>query len=106
MPHTIATASDAEATSPRFTGSAFRSTALTRTSADDAATGTSGRGVPLAREDFELLPTLWRNPDRVTKGHSGNDILELDTLDGSTLVMIHRRLHGPLTVYKKSAGSI
>ena len=42
-PHTIATAPDA-VTFSRSTGSVFRSTALTRTSAGNAATGTSGGG--------------------------------------------------------------
>lgn len=41
--------------------------------------------IPLARGDYDLIPSMWRNPDRVTKGHSGRDVLELDTIDGGTL---------------------
>ena len=42
LPHTIATAADAVAISPRPTGSGLRSTAFTRTSTCGASTGTSG----------------------------------------------------------------
>lgn len=41
--------------------------------------------IPLARGDYDLIPSMWRNPDRVTNGHSGRDVLELDTIDGGTL---------------------
>lgn len=41
--------------------------------------------IPLARGDYDLIPSMWRNPDRVTKDHSGRDVLELDTIDGGTL---------------------
>lgn len=61
-----------------------------------------GESVPLAEADFELLPTLWRSPDRVREGHSdGRDVLELGMLDGSTLrAVIDRHGRGFRTFYK------
>lgn len=63
---------------------------------------THGESVPLAEEDFELLPSLWRSPDRVLKGHSGGrDVLELDMLDGSTLrVVVDQHGRGIRTIFK------
>lgn len=46
---------------------------------------TRNGNIPLERGDYDLLPSMWRNPDRVVKGHSGRDVLELDTIDGGTL---------------------
>lgn len=66
------------------------------------ANETHGESVPLTEEDFELLPSLWRSPDRVLKGHSGGrDILELDMLDGSTLrAVVDRHGRGIRTIFK------
>ena len=61
---------------------------------------TYGGNVPIERGDMDLLPYLWRSPDRVEEGHSGNDVLELDTISGATLTMVVRKGHGPLTIYK------
>ena len=61
---------------------------------------TYGGNVPVERGDMDLLPYLWRSPDRVEEGHSGNDVLELDTISGATLTMVVRKGHGPLTIYK------
>ena len=46
---------------------------------------TRNGNIPLEHGDYDLLPSMWRNPDRVVKGHSGRDMLELDTIDGGTL---------------------
>lgn len=58
-----------------------------------------GNNIPMTEGDYELLPTLWRDPDRVKKS-KGNDMLELDLLDGSVLTMLFKEGHGPLTLYK------
>ena len=60
-----------------------------------------GANMAITRQDFELVPSLWRSPDRYRAGHSGNDIRELDTFDGHTLVLVTRKGHGPLTLYKR-----
>lgn len=63
---------------------------------------TDKRNVPMNRGDYELLPSLWRNPDRISYDPKRNAYtLELDTFDGNVLTMIFRKLSGPLTVYKK-----
>lgn len=59
-----------------------------------------GKSIPLERGDFELIPSLWRSPSNSYVGHSGNDVAELDTLDGHALVLVTRKGHGPLTIYK------
>lgn len=41
--------------------------------------------IPVSREDYDLIPTIWRTPERISNGHDGRDILELDTMDGGTL---------------------
>lgn len=67
---------------------------------------THGLDAPMTEGDYELLPALWRSPDRVEHdGRRKTDRLELDMLDGSVLTMFVRRGHGPVTVYKKAAGS-
>ena len=65
-----------------------------------------GLNLPMHIEDYELLPSLWRSPDRVTFNKRRNaSMLELDLFDGNVLTMLFRKGHGPLTVYKKAAGS-
>lgn len=46
------------------------------------------RNTPIIQGDIDLLPTIWRSPDRVTKGKDGAIILELDLLDGDTICLI------------------
>ena len=43
--------------------------------------------IPLTAEDMEMLPCLWRNPDRVVKIGGDKFLAELDAFDGSTYVM-------------------
>lgn len=40
--------------------------------------------VPMSEEDLEMLPSLWRNPDRVVKLTGERFQAELDAFDGST----------------------
>lgn len=42
---------------------------------------------PLMPEEMEMLPVLWRNPDRVIKLTSDKFLAELDAFDGSTYMM-------------------
>jgi len=43
--------------------------------------------IPLKPEDFEMLPSMWRNPDRIMKNGRDEFQLELDAFDGSTFCM-------------------
>lgn len=44
--------------------------------------------VPLTLGDFELLPSIWRNPAKIQKAKYNRDHLTLDTLDGGVLNLI------------------
>ena len=61
--------------------------------------------IPLQKDDVELLPSLWRNPDRVRKLQRDLFEAQLDCLDGSTLVaQFHVKENGApqlWTFYKK-----
>jgi len=60
--------------------------------------------MPLTPKDIDLLPTLWRNPDRIEDGHGSGLVFELDTADGGTLVMPVLRKGNTLvtgTLYKR-----
>ena len=46
------------------------------------------RNMPLTLADFELIPSMWRKPDRVKPGRYGRDVLELETFDGGVLNLI------------------
>jgi hypothetical protein len=65
------------------------------------------RNIPLTDGDLELIPTLWRKPDRILPGgYNGSFICELDTIDGGTLRMVvdvnkTPKLH---TLYKRKSG--
>ena len=43
--------------------------------------------IPLRPEDLEMLPCMWRNPDRVFKLGSDLFLAEMDAFDGSTYMM-------------------
>ena len=60
-----------------------------------------GDNIPVERSDYDLLPTIWRSPDRITKGHSGRDVLELDAMDGGTLCLVVDDKFGIKSFYKK-----
>lgn len=68
--------------------------------------------IPLTVGDMELLPSIWRNPDRVKKLRRDIFEVQLDAIDGSTLVAQIRVLSNKggfspqlWTLYKKIAGS-
>ncbi len=65
---------------------------------------TDERNIPLKDGDFDMLPTMWRDPDRVIPGGTSTRfILEVDTLDGGTLRGVVDVKGEPLlrTFYKK-----
>ena len=43
---------------------------------------------PLTIEDIELIPSIWRNPDRVLPGYNGAIVLEVDSLEGDMYRLI------------------
>ena len=47
----------------------------------------AGELLPLNEGDYELLPSIWRNPDRVIKSGK-RDILELEAFDGGILRLV------------------
>ena len=68
---------------------------------------TDPRNLPLTSGDLELIPTLWRQPDRVVEGgYRGSIICELDTIDGGTLKMVVdvKRMPAMHTLYKNKSG--
>lgn len=65
------------------------------------------RNIPLTSGDLDLIPTLWRSPDRVAKGgYPGSFTCELDTVDGGILRMIVDVTKTPRikTLYKRKSG--
>jgi len=63
----------------------------------------------LAKQDFELLPTLWRSPDRIKPTRDPNrDQIELDMIDGGILLAIVDRRNGLKSIQKRKGpgGSI
>ena len=62
------------------------------------------RNIPLQEGDAELLPSIWRNPDRILAGQwPGSAVFELDTFDGGTLALTVKAQDGatPLTLFKR-----
>lgn len=49
--------------------------------------GKGGMNLPLTDGDYELIPSLWHNPDNVTESGPGMLDLTLDTLDGGRLFL-------------------
>jgi len=45
------------------------------------------KDIPLKPADFEMLPAMWRKPDRIMKNGRDEFQLELDAFDGSTYCM-------------------
>ena len=65
------------------------------------------RNIPLTDGDFDLVPTLWRDPDRVSPGDfPGSFICELETFDGGILKMVVDVKRTPVmhTLYKNKPG--
>lgn len=68
------------------------------------AADTDPRNIPLQEGDAELLPSIWRNPDRILAGQwPGSAVFELDTFDGGTLALTVKAQDGatPLTLFKR-----
>ena len=65
------------------------------------------RNMPLTKGDLDLIPALWRNPDRVDiGGYNGAVICNLETFDGGTLRMVVDILKVPRikSLYKNKPG--
>ena len=65
------------------------------------------RNIPLTSGDLDLIPTLWRSPDRVARrGYHGSFTCELDTVDGGILRMVVDVMRTPRikTLYKRKSG--
>lgn len=67
--------------------------------------------IPLAKDDVELLPALWRNPDRIRRLRPDLFEAQLDALDGAVLVAQFKIKKGRAgiilqlwTFYKKYGG--
>ena len=68
------------------------------------AAETDSRNVPLDPGDFELIPSIWRSPDRVVPGDwPGSAVFELDTFDDGILALTVKAVDGatPLTFFKR-----
>lgn len=58
----------------------------------------------LTKQDFELLPCLWRKPDRVLPTRDPNrSQLELDTFDGWSIVMVVDSRNGIKSIQKRKS---
>ena|GEM_PF-1045208 len=65
------------------------------------------RNIPLTSGDLDLIPTLWRRPDRVLPGEfSGSFVCQLETFDGGILNMVVDVKRTPVihTLYKNKPG--
>ena len=65
------------------------------------------RNIPLTSGDLDLIPSIWRKPDRVLPGgYKGAIACELDTIDGGTIRMIIDITKVPKikTLYKRKSG--
>lgn len=65
----------------------------------EGANESDPRNAPLSRSDYELLPTIWRSPDRISKS-GDRDHLELDALDGGVLHLFVSPTSGIRSFYK------
>ena len=63
--------------------------------------GKGKRNMPITSGDWELLPSLWHNPDRVTVTKPGELELMLGTLDGGTLFLGVRLKTGRALTFQK-----
>ena len=64
---------------------------------------TNPQSIPLTTGDYELLPAVWRKPDRVTKSRD-RDHLEFETFDGGILHLFVSDIKGIRSFYKTKSG--
>lgn len=64
---------------------------------------TNPQSIPLTTGDYELLPAVWRKPDRVTKSRD-RDHLEFETFDGGILHLFVSGQKGIRSFYKTKSG--
>lgn len=64
---------------------------------------TNPQSIPLTVGDYELLPAVWRSPDRVTKSRD-RDHLEFETFDGGILHLFVSEQKGIRSFYKTKSG--
>ena len=64
---------------------------------------TNPQSVPLTTGDYELLPSVWRKPDRVTKSRD-RDHLAFETFDGGILHLFVSEQKGIRSFYKTKSG--
>ena len=64
---------------------------------------TNPQSIPLTTGDYELLPAVWRKPDRVTKSRD-RDHLEFETFDGGILHLFVSKQKGIRSFYKTKSG--
>lgn len=65
------------------------------------------RNIPLTEYDLELIPSLWRSPERVRQGgYPGSLVSEIDTVDGGFVRMVIDITNMPRikTFYKRKVG--
>lgn len=56
--------------------------------------------IPCNPADYELMPSVWHNPDRVVKVKEHHYVLELETLDGGFLQLAVNAMRGFSSFYK------
>ena len=66
--------------------------------------------MPLLPHDLDMIPEIWRNPNRILSGHNNSLVFEIDLADGGTLVLpLLKRgnslITGTLYKRKKSHGT-
>lgn len=64
------------------------------------------RNIPLTSGDLDMIPSLWRKPDRVEKGgYDGSFVCEIDTIDGGVLSLVVDATRTPKikTLYKRKS---
>ncbi len=64
---------------------------------------TNPQSIPLTVGDYELLPAVWRSPDRVIKSRD-RDHLEFETFDGGILHLFVSEQKGIRSFYKTKSG--
>lgn len=56
--------------------------------------------IPCGTADYELMPAVWHNPDRITKEKDHHYVLELETFDGGYLQLAVNVMRGFSSFYK------